>query len=556
MPDKRVLQVAILVWGCAFCAIAALCMFLSSNYDKKKRIFLVLMESLAALLLLMDALANIFRGYPGTLGSVMVHVSNFFVFFVNENLLACFHSYVCVCILEKEEWKTLRRVKAVYILAFTAAALVIVSQFTDLYYYIDADNIYHRTPLYVLSLVAPLICMFIDGSLLLQFRKRLSKKILLSMLSYIAFPVIAATVQTFWYGLSLINFSIGVCMIVMFVAAMSELNQEIYVLSSRESKTKERLEIATVLNRCIAQLLSGEEDNVAIFNLLGVISEYFNADRSYIFEINEEKRIFVNTHEFAENGVTEEKDNLQGIPLEMLDIWMDSFRKKEMFYIPDLEKERDKPYYEILKVQDITRLLAVPLRRDGKIMGFLGVDNPRVHYEDHTLLSSLQYFVMDSLKAKARREELQYMSYRDMLTTLYNRNKYIQVVDSAQGKTVKSTGVAYIDINGLKQTNDSCGHEAGDKLIVNTGQSIIDVLPENAYRVGGDEFVIICFDMEEGTFRKKLQAICENIAEKNVKFSIGVVWKESSDSLENMLKEADDLMYVEKKKYYENTNIL
>ena len=76
---------------------------------------------------------------------------------------------------------------------------------------------------------------------------------------------------------------------------------------------------------------------------------------------------------------------------------------------------------------------------------------------------------VDCLKAKARREEFQYMSYRDMLTTLYNRNKYIQVVDSAQGKTVRRTGVAYIDINGLNQTNDSYGHEAGDKLIVNTG---------------------------------------------------------------------------------------
>lgn len=481
--------------------------------------------------------------------------SHFLVFFLNESLLACFHTYVCIYLLSKEEWRTLRRVKAVYIISFTGMLSVILSQFINLYYYIDADNYYHRTSMYVVSLIFALSCMFIDFTLLIQFRKRLSKKILLSMLSYIAFPVIAATIQTFWYGVSLINFSIGVCMIVMFIAAMTELNEEMYELSSRESKTKERLEITTVLNRCIAQLLSGEEDNVAIFNLLGVISEYFNADRSYIFEINEQKRIFVNTHEFAENGVTEEKDNLQGIPLEMLDIWMDSFRKKEMYYIPDLEQEKGKPYYEILKVQDITRLLAVPLRRDGKIMGFLGVDNPRVHYEDHTLLSSLQYFVTDSLKAKARREELQYMSYRDMLTTLYNRNKYIQVVDSAQGKTVKRTGVAYIDINGLKQTNDSCGHEAGDKLIVNTGQSIIDVLPENAYRVGGDEFVIICFDMEEDTFRKKLQAICENIAEKNVKFSIGVVWKESSDSLENMLKEEDDLMYAEKK-YYENTDIL
>lgn len=36
MPDNRGLQVAILIWGCAFCAIAALCMLLSSNYDRKK----------------------------------------------------------------------------------------------------------------------------------------------------------------------------------------------------------------------------------------------------------------------------------------------------------------------------------------------------------------------------------------------------------------------------------------------------------------------------------------------------------------------------------------
>ena len=90
------------------------------------------------------------------------------------------------------------------------------------------------------------------------------------MLSYIAFPLAAAVVQMFCYGIALINFSIGLCMIIMFLAAMSELNQEMYMLSSSESKMKERLEIATVLNRCIAQLLSEGEDNVAIFNLQGI----------------------------------------------------------------------------------------------------------------------------------------------------------------------------------------------------------------------------------------------------------------------------------------------
>ena len=54
MPDEKVLQVAILIWGCAFCAIAALCIFLSSNYNREKRRYLVLMESFASLLLLMD----------------------------------------------------------------------------------------------------------------------------------------------------------------------------------------------------------------------------------------------------------------------------------------------------------------------------------------------------------------------------------------------------------------------------------------------------------------------------------------------------------------------
>ena len=78
MPDDKVLQVAILIWGCAFCAIAALCMFLSSNYDREKRRYLILMESFASLLLLMDAMAHIFSGYPGVPGSVMVIIPGLF----------------------------------------------------------------------------------------------------------------------------------------------------------------------------------------------------------------------------------------------------------------------------------------------------------------------------------------------------------------------------------------------------------------------------------------------------------------------------------------------
>ena len=251
--------------------------------------------------------------------------------------------------------------------------------------------------------------------------------------------------------ISLIEFSVGISMIIMFIVTMTELNQEMYELISREGKIKERLEIATILNKCIAELISGEDEDAAISNLLRIISGYFDGDRSYIVQIDEKRNVCTNTYEYAMNGVTAEKDNLQEVPMEMLDIWMDSFRKNGLYYIPDIEEEQGQPYYETLKMQDITRLLAVPLNSDGKIIGFLGVDNPRLHYEDHTLLSSIQYFLTDSLKAKERKACLQYMSYRDMLTTLYNRNRYIQVLEGMQAKTVIKTGVAYIDINGLKR---------------------------------------------------------------------------------------------------------
>lgn len=551
MPDEKVLQVAILIWGCVFCAIAALCIFLSSNYDREKRRYLILMESFASLLLLMDAMAHIFSGYPGVPGNVMVRISSFLVFLLSDVVLLCFHIYVCVYLFSKRERRTLKRVKAGYVIAAAGVAFVVISQFTHWYYYIDGDNCYHRAPLYIMSILFSAAGLLIDLTLLLQYKKRVSRKLLFSMLSCIVLPAVAAAVQVFRYGMSLIDFSVGISMIIMFIVTMTELNQEMYQLISREGKIKERLEIATILNKCIAELISGEDEDAAISNLLRIISGYFDGDRSYIVQIDEKRNVCTNTYEYAMNGVTAEKDNLQEVPMEMLDIWMDSFRKNGLYYIPDIEEEQGQPYYETLKMQDITRLLAVPLNSDGKIIGFLGVDNPRLHYEDHTLLSSIQYFLTDSLKAKERKARLQYMSYRDMLTTLYNRNRYIQVLEGMQAKTVIKTGVAYIDINGLKRVNDLYGHEAGDRLIINTARSMLAILPENAYRVGGDEFVLICFDMDEKIFRSKIRDICDSIAAKRISVSVGVVWEESSSELETMLRRADDLMYAEKKKYYE-----
>lgn len=553
MFDRQSIHVALLLWGFIFCLIAAVCMFVGKNFDREKRKWMLLMQLSTAILLCSDAFAWEFRGKPGIIGYYIVRISNFLVFAASDVILFFFHAYICMYLLGKEEQKKSRRVKIVGVLCLIGVLLVILSQFTQMYYYFDANNFYHRNAAYPFSMLIPVTGMLIDLSLLLQYRKRLGQDMFLAMLSYIVLPLAAAGIQIFYYGISFINIAIGISMILMFVVAIAEQNRDLGRLSKSKAEAVEKLEIATTLNKCVAELSTDKDIRVAIYNLLGIINNYFKGDRTYIFEIDYDREIIIDTHEYVRGGITEQIDNLQEVPLQVISVWMEKFKESQAYYIADLKQEQGTPAYDILREQEIERLLAVPLKKDGTIIGFVGVDNPTRHYSDATLLSSIQFFITNSLAAKKQQEQLQYLSYRDMLTGLYNRNKYIQVVESYEGSQVKNTGVAYIDLNGLKTVNDKQGHAAGDRLIKKAAEVISDVFPEHAYRVGGDEFVIVCPDKEEHAFYQNLDKLQDEMKENEVSISSGVLWKENVEDLESMLKHADQLMYQEKEAYHQKS---
>ena len=228
MFNRQSLHIALLVWGCIFSLIAALCMFMSKNFDKEKRKWLLHIQMASALLLLSDAFAWGYRGNTSVTGYYLVRISNFFVFFLSDVILFLFHGYLC-CVLQLREEKSPPkiRIKAVYLLTIFGMLLVIVSQFTNLYYYIDSNNWYHRSLGYMLSLIIPMIGMIIDLTLLIQYKKKIKKEIFISIFSYLILPFIATIILFFYYGISLINISISISIILMFVTAMIEQNQNL-----------------------------------------------------------------------------------------------------------------------------------------------------------------------------------------------------------------------------------------------------------------------------------------------------------------------------------------
>lgn len=550
--DVQYVNIVMLVWGCIFCLIAGAGMILSKNFDRRKRLWMILMQFSTALLLLSDAIACIFRGWTGIYGYWIVRISNFIVFLDSDIILYLFHRYVCSFLFTEEEERTLKRARFMNVLCAVAVTLVIVSQFTDLYYYFDAQNIYHRNPGYIIAMLVPVTGMMVEMSFLIQYREKLSSITISSLSSYIILPIMAALIQFFWYGISLINIAICNSMMVMYITVMSDQNRKLNNLEQKQIKTEAELEISMVLNQCIAELTTEADIDIAIQNLLAIINNYFGADRCYIFENNYDNNTIDNTYEYVSDGITAQKANLQKLSMNIVSLWMEKFKEEKPYYIADVSKQKGEPVYNILREQNVDRLLAVPLKRDGDIIGFLGVDNPVNHYEDAALLSSIQYFVTNSLEKRVQQERMRYLSYRDMLTGLYNRNKYISIVTAFKDQTLENVGVAYIDLNGLKAINDNYGHAKGDKFICAAADILRSVFPDNAYRVGGDEFVIVIQNIECDKYEERITALKKIMQDKQVSISIGVLWREQVDDLEALLKSADKLMYVEKEMYHKN----
>ena len=548
--QERIMNVALL-WGGCFCLTAAFCLSMGNDYNREKRNWMIWMELSAAALLCCDAAAWFVQGTPGEASHLIMVATNFVVYAGLYLVLFLFNHYVGCYLREDGRLCAPKRSRTVDITCAVGIGLVFVSQFSPLFYYIDAQNIYHRSDTFPLSMVLLLIGMGTEITMMAQFGQKLTMGRRIAMFGCVVLPLSVAACQVFQDDISLISLSVGASMILLFVVVTSAQNRELAVSERTKEQIRQRLEIATMLNSCVGKLNSDTDIDVGIKNLLATVNDYFQADRTYVFEIDPDRDVLINTFEsICGQEVSAQMDNLQEVPVSVIKVWMQNFRQGRSYYMSDLEQERGQPSYEMLKAQQVWRLLAVPLMKGGAVVGFLGVDNPRAHYDDATLLASIQFFVTNSLDRKKQQAYLEKLSYRDMLTGLYNRNRYIERLEAYKQVQDQQIGAIYIDLNGLKKVNDEQGHRAGDELIVRAAGTIAGIFAEDAYRVGGDEFVVILLDVSREEFARKTEQLRRQMQENSVDASIGGVWQASTENLEDLLRLADENMYREKKRYY------
>lgn len=312
----------------------------------------------------------------------------------------------------------------------------------------------------------------------------------------------------------------------------------------------------TILNECMRQMFSTTHPNDALELLLSYLGRTFQCDRAYVFEIDSDERVD-NTYEWCREGVEPQKDILQKVPLSSIDWWMQVFSRDEVILIRDLEDIRAQypMVYAMLKPQNVNTLAAGPVSSEGKVTGFLGVDNPNREMMGMLapIINVVGRFVASLLSRRDLLRRLHALSYHDPLTNLYNRNAMNAMFEQgARLGSLKQLGVVYCDITSLKQTNDSMGHDAGDRLI----RHCVSLLQETLqtpwiYRSGGDEFVALFGDFSRERFEENVQALRHRIQQDQHHMAVGYAWSDQSPfDLDDLICRADQVMYQDKRDYY------
>ena len=178
------------------------------------RLFIWILQ-VTALLLVLDTLGR-FDGRPDTIYPLLNHAGNFFVFLLSPVPTALWIIYVCAQV--RQEKKIIRRLMIpCLVLLAVHTLLVIGTQFTGWFYTIDAQNIYRRGPLYVVSPLITLLYMLAALVMIVRNRERIEKSHYLSLLLFPVPPFLAMLLHISTYGISIVLDGVVLSILIVFV---------------------------------------------------------------------------------------------------------------------------------------------------------------------------------------------------------------------------------------------------------------------------------------------------------------------------------------------------
>ncbi len=169
----------------------------------------------------------------------------------------------------------------------------------------------------------------------------------------------------------------------------------------------------------------------------------------------------------------------------------------------------------------------------------------------------IQGIVFDITEQKRTEDKLRFYSKQDALTSLYNRRKLFETLETQIATAQKEDtpfSLIMFDIDDFKAVNDDHGHDTGDAVLKHLADIIIadKRTKDMGFRYGGDEFFLLLPNTNLASANKVAKRFNKLVQDttfpdiKTITLSMGVVSYHPSESVDHLLKRADQLMYEAK----------
>ena len=249
MEFIRAHQLNIMLALSSVCFIILVFILMANYLPKNKKKALIIIAFSAAFLLLTDRYAYIFRGQTTPLAFIMAPLCKYLVFFNVLNISYGFNEFM-ISIYE-ENHKNAKPPKIFNIIRFTILfghLLLIISQFTNLYYSFDSSNVYHRESGYIICYAFPIITTFIQYIIILKDYKKTNKYVIIPTFLYCTLPMISSIIQLFVPGISLTNITLAGVVILLYSFTIYDAN----IMLKEKERTEADLRLANTIqqNEC------------------------------------------------------------------------------------------------------------------------------------------------------------------------------------------------------------------------------------------------------------------------------------------------------------------
>jgi len=243
----------------------------------------------------------------------------------------------------------------------------------------------------------------------------------------------------------------------------------------------------------------------------------------------------------------------EGYEMEALDNWFKIVHPEDIEWVKKGIKQQVETKIEVEAFE--YRVKA----KDGNYKWVLS--NTKCEYDENGIATKVFGAFTDITKLKEQQQKIHKMAYYDSITGLPNRVMFRKMVLNEIKDCKKINGefaLIYMDLDNFKLVNDSYGHMTGDKLLVEIGIRLTEVLNENmkAFRLGGDEFTILIKDvLDKKEVEVYSKALLESLSNPisidgnmfHVTHSSGVaLYPDNGTSFNELLKNADTAMYKSK----------